>query len=301
MTRPFFVRTAWVLAAAGLAAKADAQDDLWFRIESSAATVACGEAFEVRVTVGARDGLAPEPIDPTALRPLRLRVVGTSSELRDGFAVETVTYEARAAVAGAVVVEAPFARARTADGGTVVAFADDLVLDVRDVLPNGDDGALELPVQPWQRPFAVRRALPAWGSVLLVALGASWFTRRQLRAAAARRALAVESPVAVARRCLDELRSRIGDADSRQFAADLGNALLTFVARQAGRPELLVSAREEILRHPTFCALPGADDLASILEELDAAKFAGAALDQEQRLRLCAVFEARVAAEEESV
>ncbi|MDA1223207.1 MAG: hypothetical protein O3B85_14390, partial [Planctomycetota bacterium] len=79
-------------AVLSLAASANirAQDDLWFRIESSVRSVACGEAFDVRVIVGAREGLDVEAIDPASLRPLRLRAKADTTEARDGFVVRSL-------------------------------------------------------------------------------------------------------------------------------------------------------------------------------------------------------------------
>jgi hypothetical protein len=279
---------------------ARSQDDLWYRLESSVQSVACGQAFEVRITVGARDGLEPEAIDPAALRPLRLRETGSSSDSQGDYQVWTTTYEARVAVAGRVTVEAPFARARTPDGGTVVAFADDLVLDVQDVLAEGDDGALELPDGPWERPFSLRRVAPIWGLGLLAVLGASWFVRRRVRAEAARRAAAIEPAAQVARRHLRGLRSRIGDPDAHGFAADMGHALVTFVAGRAGRPELLMLAREELVLHPAVGRDAWSGRLATALEELDAVKFAAAGLAPDRRAELCDVFEELIAAAEDA-
>ena len=293
-------RAVFFAAVLSLAASANirAQDDLWFRIESSVRSVACGEAFDVRVIVGAREGLDVEAIDPASLRPLRLRAKADTTEARDGFVVRSLTYEARAVDAGPLVVEAPFARARAADGSSVVAFADDLELDVREVLPEGDDGALELPAGPLPRPFSLRRAAPSLGLGLALVLGASWFVRQRLREAAARRAAFVEPPAAVARRQLEDLRARLGDGDSHRFAADFGTALQTFLARGLDTPQALVSAREEILRLPALAGLPGRERLVRALADLDAAKFAGADLDRARRVDLCAAFEELIAAVE---
>jgi len=268
-----------------------AQDDFWFRIESSEQSVACGEAFDLRVTTGAREGLEVEAVDPASFRPLRLRAKADTTDTRDGFVVRSVTYEARAVTAGQITVEAPFARARAADGSSVVAFADDVELDVREVLPEGDAGSLELPAGPLDRPFSPRRAAPSIGFGLALVLGASWFVQRRLRAASARRAAFVEPPCAVARWQLQDLRARLDDGDPHRFAADLGAALQAFVARGLGAPEAQVSAREEIVRLPAIAERPDRERLASALADIDAAKFAGADLGRERRADLCAAFE----------
>lgn len=289
---------AW-LACFGHAAGLRAQDDLWFRIDASSTSVACGEAFRLVVTVGAREGLTPEAVDPAALRPLRLREIESVSAERDGFVVRSTTYEARVAVAGSLVVEAPFARARAADGSTVVAFADDLELDVQEILPPDDAGGLELPEGPWRRPFSLRRAAPGIGFSLLMAISASWFVRRQIRAAALRRAAALQDPVRIARRELAELRARVDGADPHGFAAAIGAAIRTLLARGLGVPAARVLAREELVQLPAVQGHAWSQRFAAALADIDAVLFAASEIGPDRRRELCDVFEELVRAVED--
>jgi hypothetical protein len=262
------------LALLALAGGLPAQDEPWLRIRAGAAEVGFAEAFELRVERGWPEGVEPEVWSDAVLAPLHLELLDLRREAAGGFAIEVRTYRARLLRVGEVSVPGPFFRARTADGGTLIAFGEDLDFVVASALPPGDAGEVELPAEILPAPWSLRRRLAAAAALCGIVAGISLWARSARRAAA--RPAPPPPAEQVARARLAALAGEeVADREAeRRWFVDCASTVRAYLDARLGRGTGERTS-EELCREPAVQALgPAAADLDAVLGRCDLVKFA---------------------------